>query len=60
MGAQATHVTDGLTELLALKGVRDRLVERALSETDHLCGDTDTALVQDLDRVPVAPQPISL
>lgn len=47
-----THVADGLAELLALERVRNRLVERALRETDHLRGNADTTLVQDLDRVP--------
>ena len=40
----------GLSKLDPLVRVLDRLVERALSETDHLRGDPDAALVEDLDR----------
>ena len=35
------EVTDSLAELLALVGDRDRLVEGALSEADHLGSDAD-------------------
>jgi hypothetical protein len=47
-----THVANSLAELLALERVRNRLVESALRETDHLRGNAYTTLVQDLDRVP--------
>lgn len=51
-----THRAHSLTELLALEGVGDGLVEGALCETDHLSGDTDAALVEDLDGVPIGVQ----
>lgn len=47
-------VADGLAKLLALVGVRHGLVKGALGETDHLRGNADAALVEDLDRVLVA------
>ena len=43
-------LSDRLAELNPLVRVRDRLVKRSLSESDHLRGDPDSALVQDLDR----------
>jgi hypothetical protein len=48
-----TNLAHSLTELLALECVRHRLVESALSETDHLSGNTDATLVQDLDGIPL-------
>ena len=42
-------VGDRLSKLLALMQKRHRRVERALRETNHLRGDADTALVQQLD-----------
>jgi len=43
------EIANVLSELLPLVGVADGEIECALGEADHLCGDSDTALVQDLD-----------
>ena len=43
-------LSDRLAELHALVRVLDRLVERSLREPDHLRSDSDSALVEDLDR----------
>lgn len=50
--ASITDLADRLTKLLALERVGNRLVESALSKTDHLGGDSDATLVQDLDSIP--------
>lgn len=47
--AHLLKVTNVLAELLSLVGVGDGVVERALGDTDHLGGDTDSAFVQDFD-----------
>lgn len=43
------ELSDGLPELDPLVGVRDRLVERSLSEPYHLGGDADAAFVENLN-----------
>src|SRR5262245_55383077 len=45
---------DRLAELLALAGVLDRMVERALRQADHLRADADAPLVERFDRNLVA------
>ena len=45
----ALEIGDGLAELLALFGVGDGVIERALGETDHLRADGDAALVERFD-----------
>jgi len=47
--SHSLELSDGLSELLSLVGVGDGLVEGSLSKTDHLSGDTDSTLVEDLD-----------
>uniref|UniRef100_A0A2M4BVI5 Uncharacterized protein n=1 Tax=Anopheles marajoara TaxID=58244 RepID=A0A2M4BVI5_9DIPT len=42
------------TELFALQQVRDGGIEAALRQPDHLCSDTDAALVQETGRVLIA------
>ena len=42
-------ITDSLLELLSLECIGDGVVESSLGETQHLRGDTDSSLVQDLD-----------
>ena len=44
----------GLAELLALLHVRDRVIERALREAEHLRADADAAFVERFDRDLVA------
>src|SRR4030095_10916026 len=43
-------VGDRLTELLPFLGVLDRVVESPLGQTNHLCPDPDSALVERLNR----------
>ena len=50
----ALKVGDGLAELLAFLRVRDRVLQRAARQTDHLRADADAALVERLDRGLVA------
>ena len=50
----ALEVGDRLAELLALLGVGDGVIERALREAGHLRADGDAAFVQSLDRDLVA------
>ena len=40
--SHALEGSDRLTELVSLISVRNSLVEGALSESDHLCGDADS------------------
>jgi hypothetical protein len=47
-----TDLSDRLSKLHPVEGVRNRLVESALSQSDHLSSDTDATFVQDLDGVP--------
>ena len=47
---QALEVRDRLAELLALLGVAERVVERALGDADRLRGDGDAGVVEGLHR----------
>jgi hypothetical protein len=49
-------ITDGFSELFPLESVGDRIVECPLGEAQHLRGDPDSPLIQDLDGdlVPLA------
>jgi len=47
--SHSLELSDGLSELLSLVGVGDRLIEGSLGKTDHLSGDSDSTLVEDLD-----------
>jgi hypothetical protein len=42
-------VSNSLAELLSLVCIGDRLVKRTLRETNHLGGNTDAALVENID-----------
>jgi hypothetical protein len=47
--AHLLKVADELAKLLALVGVPDSVVERSLSKANHLRGDTNPPLVEDLN-----------
>src|SRR5438105_7275948 len=48
------ELRDRLAELLSIARVRDRVIERALRQADHLRADADAPFVQRLDRDLVA------
>lgn len=47
--AHALKFANRLAKLLTVVRIADCLVERALGEADHLSGDADSSLVEDLD-----------
>lgn len=55
--AHLLEVANELAKLFALVRVSDGVVERALRETDHLRGNTNSALVQDFNGDLSADQP---
>ena len=47
----ALEVEDGLSELFTFFSVCDGHVKRTLSQTGHLCCDSDASLVEAFDRI---------
>lgn len=43
------EISNSFAKLFSRIRIRNRLVKRALRKTNHLCGNTDSAFVEDID-----------